>query len=383
MKTNPIFSSTGSVWKSLLLLLPMLLISIVFLSGGNFNFSDGNYAIAYFGTVTFFSTLFYLMLYTGRTDVYRAIGFVVSALLFALMFIVNLFEIRGDMTYSAKEMLTCQVPFCHIVTTMVIIPAAIKQTIIFPGSMTAGFAAISSMVVIVMGFSIVLGRGFCSWGCFYGGWDDGASRVRKSPIIKHINNSFRWFSFAVLIIMAFSAAMTLTPTYCDWFCPFKTVTEYEAITSVTVLFKTIVFLSLFIGLVIVLPILTRKRMQCATLCPMGALLSLTNKINIFHVKTNPDKCINCHKCERTCPMLAMDANHVAAINCSKCGKCVDECPTHAITFHIKGTSVDKHNTLARTLFLYPAFALMVIFLGGSVIRGIMLLLKLCQTGSLL
>lgn len=383
MKSNSVYSTTGSVWKSLLLLFPMFLLTVVGLSKGKFSFSDPVFIIPWGVSVLFFSILFYLMLYTGKTDKYRAIGFVTAAILFSLAFIVKLFQLRGEMTFDSHDSLTCQIPFCHIVTTMVIIPIAIKQTIIFPGSMVDGFANISSMLVFVIIFSIVLGRGFCSWGCFYGGWDDGASRLKKRPVIKTVNASFKWFSFAMLIMMALWSAFELSPMYCDWICPFKTVTEFEAITGVKSLLKTIVFLSLFIGLVIVLPILTRKRIQCATFCPMGALLSLTNKINIFGFKTDKSRCVECHKCERECPMLAMDLSHKAAINCSKCGKCVDVCPTHAINYHIKGTKVGANKTLKRTLFLYPAFLLLVVFLGGSVMNGIEIIVKLILTGSML
>lgn len=372
---NRHFYSTNNIWKSLLLALPMLLIMLVFMTGGHLRLNDTVYAVSFFTAFIFFGTIFFMMLYTGKTDKYRAIAFVASALLFCISFIYNIVELRGSMTFSDSEILSCEIPFCHIVTTMVIIPAAIKQTIIFPGSLFTGFASISGMLVIVLGFSIVLGRGFCSWGCFYGGWDDGASRIGKKTIIGKVNTSFKWFSFAMLLTMALWSAITLSPSYCDWLCPFKAVTENEKIVDATTLIKNIVFFTLFVVLVIILPILTHKRIQCATFCPMGALLSLTNKINIFSIKTDTDKCVNCKKCETVCPMLAIDASHQPLINCSKCGKCVDNCPTNAIKIHIKGTPINGHEILSRTLFLYPAFAFMVIFLSGSFIKGLMLIIN--------
>lgn len=383
LKKSLRYVTTGSWWKSLLLALPMLLVMLVMLTGGRPDLSNHIYCAALLTTIVFFATLFYLMLYTGHTDRYRAIGFVVAAVMFALSFITNLVSARGSMTFSNNEMLRCEIPFCHMVTTMIIIPAALKQTIIFPGQMTEGFASIGMMLVLVIGFSIVLGRGFCSWGCFYGGWDDGFSRLRRKSLVGRINDAFKWFSFAMLVYVALSAAATLSPTYCDWLCPYKTITEYEAITSTTVLIKTIVFLLLFITLVVVLPIVTRKRIQCATFCPMGALLSLANKINIFRIRTDHSKCIGCNKCNAECPMLAMSREHEACINCSKCGRCIDACPTGALRYAIAGTRGRQHDTLARTLFLYPAFGMMVVFLGSQLLKGLMLIFKLCLTGSLI
>ena len=134
------------------------------------------------------------------------------------------------MSFSNENILSCDIPFCHIVTTMIIIPITFAKGIIFPGSLLKGFASISTMLVIVLGVNLAIGRGFCSWGCFYGGWDDGMSRLRKKPIIKKVNPAFKWLPFAVLIIVALSSAILLSPTYCDWICPFKTVTEFEKVT---------------------------------------------------------------------------------------------------------------------------------------------------------
>ena len=169
MKKNNVYWTEGSVWKSILLTFPMVLLILIFIAGGPPDLSTSEKAFAFLITFSFLTLLFYLILYSGKTDRYRAVGFVVLALFFALTFIVNLVRSRGSMTFSSETMMACEIPFCHIVTTMIIIPAALTQSIIFPGSIIGGFASIASMLVIVIGVSLALGRGFCSWGCFYGG----------------------------------------------------------------------------------------------------------------------------------------------------------------------------------------------------------------------
>jgi ferredoxin-type protein NapH len=387
MKKPRVYATEGSIWKSILLTFPMILLILLFTAGGPPDLSTPEKSIAFLTTFFFLITLFFLILYTGKTDRYRAIGFVTLALFFALTFIVNLIKARGSMTFSQENLLACEIPFCHIVTTMIIIPAVITNSIIFPGSIIGGFASIASMLVIVIGVSLALGRGFCSWGCFYGGWDDGTSRLAHKPRIKKVNPVFRWFSFAVLLVIALISAMTLNPAYCDWLCPFKTVTEFEKVTSFSILMKTIVFLSLFVALVIILPVLTGKRFQCTTLCPMGALLSLTNKINAFDVRINKENCSSCEKCVKACPTLSLTAEDMTAgrpsITCMKCGKCIDACTKSAIHYHIKGTPNNKNYSWARNLFLYPAFLLLVVFLGGTMQSGIILLINLIKTGNLI
>lgn len=387
MERLSLYSSTGNIVKTLLLMIPIVLLVFIFVTGGKPDFSSPAKLVSFLIPFLFFNGLFFMILYTGKTNRYRLIGFVSLALFFTLTFIVNLISLRGSMTFSNDTLLACEIPFCHIVSTMIIIPAAITKTIIFPGSILGGFASIASMLVIVIGISISIGRGFCSWGCFYGGWDDGFSSIGKKPIIKKVNPSFKWMSFAVLLIVALASAATLSPAYCDWLCPFKTVTEYEKVTSVEIFFKTVVFVSLFAGLVVILPFMTKKRIQCSTFCPMGALLSFTNKINIFGLGIDKDKCTNCKSCARICPTLSIDEKDIEkgrpSFTCTKCGKCIDACKRNAIHYHVKGTSVNKNQTLNRMLFLYPSFTLLVIFTGGSMQQGITLLIKLFTTGSLI
>jgi ferredoxin-type protein NapH len=387
MKRNPVFVTEGSIWKSLLITLPMILLIMVFISNGEPDLRTPDQLGAFLVTLVFLVGLFFGMVFTGKTDRYRAAGFITLSLFFALTFIVNLIKVRGSMTFNEENFLSCEIPFCHIVTTMIIIPIALTNSIIFPGSIINGFASIASMLVIVIGVSFAIGRGFCSWGCFYGGWDDGTSRIFHKPKIKKINPAFRWMSFSVLLVVALSSAMLLNPTYCDWLCPFKTVTEFEKVTSFTVLLKTIAFISLFAGLVIILPVLTKKRIQCATFCPMGALLSLSNKINAFDVRINKEECSQCGKCVNTCPTLSLSSDEMLAgspsLTCMKCGKCIDVCSKRAIHYHIKGTPVGRNYSWARNLFLFPSFLLLVIFIGGPMQTSILLLINLIKTGSLL
>ena len=183
------------------------------------------------------------------------------------------------------------------------------------------------------------------------------------------------------------AALTLSPTYCEWLCPFKTVTEYVEITSVKILIQTIIFVSLFIGLVIVLPILTKRRTQCGLFCPLGAFQSVTNKTNAFEVRIDQDKCVNCNKCIKACPTFSIDEVTIGRGrvkgSCTKCGKCVDACPQKALFYHVKGTSLNSKLDRYRLLFLYPAFLVLAIMTGYFVQDTIVKLIKLITTGSLI
>jgi ferredoxin-type protein NapH len=375
-----------SLFKTFLLSLPMMLLTFAMISRGNIP-TERERLFALAATFIFSNILFFLMLRTGKTDRFRVILFSTLAVCFAVSFISNLIQVRGSMAISRAEMIEGGTPFCHLAIPMTLIPAAFTKTIIFPGKMVGGYATIASMLILWSGVSLALGRGLCSWFCFFGGLEDGLSRILKRPILRNINVKWTYLPYAVLLGVVLLAALTLSPTYCEWLCPFKTVTEFVEVTSVKVLIQTIIFLSLFIGLVILLPILTKRRTQCGLFCPLGAFQSLTNKTNPFEVRVDPEKCVQCMKCVQICPTFSISPGSIAAgrtdISCTKCGKCIDACPQQALFYHVKGTSLISRFDRYRLLFLYPAFLVLTAMGGRFVQDTIFKMIKLITTGSMI
>jgi polyferredoxin len=365
----------------------MMLITLFMLSRGKLPQEPGD-LIAFVITFIFINSIFFLMIRTGKTDRLRSILFITYAVCFVVSFISHLIEARGSMALSQANMIEGLTPFCHIVIPMTLIPAALTKTIIFPGTIIGAKTAIASMFALWIGATLALGRGFCGWACFFGGLDEGFSRLFRKARIKTINPKWTYLPYAILLLVVLGAAATLSPVYCEWLCPFKTVTEFAEITSLKTLIQTIIFVSLFIGLVLVLPALTRRRTQCSLFCPMGAFQSLSNKINVFDVRVDPDKCIHCRKCIATCPTFSINEATIAegktGMTCMKCGKCIDACSQGALSYHIKGTPLNSgRSEIYRRLFLYPAFLFLATMSGGFVQDAINRMINLITRGSLL
>ncbi len=172
-----------------------------------------------------------------------------------------------------------------------------------------------------------------------------------------------------------------------WLCPFKTVTEFPQVDSVVRAVQAVIFLSLFIGLVIVLPVLTKRRTQCGLFCPFGAFQSAASWLNAVTLRVDGTKCKDCGRCERECPQMALDSVALARgrpdLSCSKCGKCVDHCPTGAACFHVRGSGANASPVAARMLFIFPSFLFMSVFGAGMIQGGLYRLLLLATTGSIL
>jgi polyferredoxin len=309
--------------------------------------------------------------------------FILLAFAIPFYLIPALFEAYGtnmltpEMTYSGKA------SFCPLTMPMILLPAALKGVVIFPGMLVAG----GSWFLLWVGTSLSVGRGWCSWGCFFGGWDEFFSRLRKKAAIKRVDRQWRFLPFAILLAIVLLSALTFHPIYCEWLCPFKVVSEFEAPTTLRTQAALGIFVSLFVGLVVALPLLTKKRIQCALFCPFGALQSFFNKINIFDVRIDPAKCNECKRCHRTCPTFSLDDSSLesgqALMSCTKCGQCVDECPQGAISYHIKGTPIGLRPNTARVLYLYSAYILFSVLGGNIMINALGRVFKLITTGSMI
>lgn len=366
------------IGRSLLLTLPIALWSILMFVPG-FVQLGRDYRFASAAVIVFMTTLFFLMMRTGRTYRWRRWFFVALGFLFPVGFISSLIAVRGTMSIPVERMISGDTPYCFMVTPFILIPAAFTRTVIFPGSIlptSTNGASIATMIGIWFALTLVLGKAWCSYGCFFGGIEEGFAafpkRIRLWRPVRRFASVLRRIPWAILITVVLLSAMLLEPVYCMWLCPFKAVTEYPTVRSVETAIQMAVFIALFAGLVVILPFLTKKRTQCAWFCPFGAFQSLFNTVNLFEIRIDREKCVDCTLCQTACPTLALSSESIregkALLNCMKCGACVDSCMKGAAVWHLKGTPVAVHPERARLLFLYGAWAMATMF-GGSILAG--------------
>ena len=372
---RPAFRSIG---RSLLLTLPIALWSLLMFAP---SFRNGSRALSIgaVAVICFMTGLFFLMMRTGETYRWRRIFFVALGFLFPVGFIASLIAERGTMSIPISRMVSGDTPYCFMVTPALILPAAFARTIVFPGSILPTASnphSIAVMIGLWFAFTLVLGKAWCSYACFFGGIEEGfaafAKRRRLHRFVTKYGSILRLIPWAILLCVVLLSAALFEPVYCMWLCPFKTVTEFPAVRNVETAIQFGVFVILFVGLVVVLPYLTKKRTQCGFFCPFGAFQSLFNKINLFDIRFDREKCVDCTLCQTSCPTVALSKESIhegkTLLNCMKCGACVDACKKDAAVWHLKGTPVAVKPERARLLFLYGAWALATMF-GGSILAG--------------
>ena len=66
--------------------------------------------------------------------------------------------------------------------------------------------------------------------------------------------------------------------------------------------------------------------------PAGAFYALFNRVSLFQMKVDGNKCVSCGKCAKACKMdvdVTKTPNHT---ECIRCGMCIRACPTNAVSF---------------------------------------------------
>ena len=367
----PAFRSMG---HSILLTAPMALWSMLMFVPA-LQHANRQFFLAAVLTGAFMTALFFMMVRTGETYQWRRIFFVALGFLFPVGFIAALIAERGTMSIPIERMVSGDTPFCYMAIPLLIVPAALTRSLIFPGSILPTAQnphSIAAMIGLWFAMTLVMGKAWCSYGCFFGGVEEGFAAVARRARIRRLDPRLHLGPWAVLVFVVVLSAALFEPVYCMWLCPFKTVTEFPAVRNVETAIQMGIFIALFAALVVVLPFPTKKRTQCAWFCPFGAFQSIFDKINLFEIRIDRGKCVDCSLCRTVCPAMAITPESIRAgrtlMNCMKCGACVDACNKDAAVWHLKGTAVAVKPERARLLFLYGAWAMATMF-GGNVLAG--------------
>lgn len=215
---------------------------------------------------------------------------------------------------------------------------------------------------IVFGIAVLAGRFLCGWVCPMGLLQD---LLYKIPMLKIRLPSFlRYLKYVFLLLAVVAVAYFIgkeppfagldnsepaeTPAkYLLFFCRYCPTAALEVALPDMIRFsdylpnaERILRFSV-LAIVIVLAVMNHRSF-CKIMCPIGAMVALGNKISLFSLRFNRDKCIDCLKCSRECCMdvnvhdRGKDGKTVSRHGeCIECLKCQEVCPTAAISNNSK------------------------------------------------
>ena len=201
----------------------------------------------------------------------------------------------------------------------------------------------------VLGFlmltGLVLGRFVCGWLCPFGWFQDLLHRIRLPGVRQHrlprLHQSLVWgkyLTLAVFVLIIPLLVLYLTgygiPAFCTYVCPSGTLmagipllltnSGLRALAGWLFGWKAVVLLGI-IAVTLAVP-----RPFCRYLCPLGAIYGLFNRISLYRLTVDHQKCNHCGACTRYCPMAVPVPEDGNGPECIRCGECAVICPQQAI-----------------------------------------------------
>ena len=82
-------------------------------------------------------------------------------------------------------------------------------------------AGMAAMVGLWLAITIVVGKGWCSYACFFGGIEEGMASLPASAKLRKIDPRWRYGPWAVLLAMVLLSLALFEPAYCMWLCPIR------------------------------------------------------------------------------------------------------------------------------------------------------------------
>lgn len=189
------------------------------------------------------------------------------------------------------------------------------------------------VVGLILLFGLLLGRVICGFLCPFGLIQELLYKIPTKKLKKNrITKKLSLLKYVLLVVLVVAIPIIYGyPAFCKYICPAGTleggiplVLQNESLQNmVGIIFswKIAVLMSVVVSAVFV------NRSFCRFLCPLGALYSFFNRVSLLGIKINEEKCNNCSRCIRACPM---DIKKAGDKECIQCGKCIESCNEKAI-----------------------------------------------------
>ena len=219
------------------------------------------------------------------------------------------------------------------------------------GSSKFSFSYYITGFLILLG--VLLGRFICGFLCPFGWLQE---LLHKIPTKKLSTKKLKPLTYLKYVILAVTVVLLPAiivndvgisdPFFCKYLCPQGVLEGAIPLSAVNAGIRaalgSLFTWKLTVLLAVVVLSVLFFRPFCKWICPLGAFYALLNKVSLFQMKVDKNKCISCGKCAGVCKMdvdVTKTPNHT---ECIRCGMCISACPTNAVRFRYGfGTGKDQ------------------------------------------
>ena len=204
---------------------------------------------------------------------------------------------------------------------------------------------------------VLLGRAVCGFLCPFGWFQELLHKIPSKKLSTRRLHVLTYLKYVILAVFVIALPMTVVnevglgdPFFCKYICPAGILEGGiplsianpairaglgELFTWKSCILLGVVVLSVFF-----------YRPFCKWVCPLGAFYALFNRVSLYRLCVDADKCTSCGACGKACRMdvdVFRTPNHA---ECIRCGDCIRTCPHQAIrgTFSLRSTDREKGKT---------------------------------------
>ncbi len=184
------------------------------------------------------------------------------------------------------------------------------------------------------------GRTFCSWVCPYHLLSEWAEtlhvKLAKRKLVKHraFDRRARTWLWLIFAVLAFVTGYTV----------------YETISPTGILSRALIYgpglAVVWVLALLAFEVFYSRRAWCRYACPIGLTYGLVGATSLLEVKHDLSKCFYDGACRQVCLVPHVLNSTVkgrgrrltttTGADCTRCGRCIDVCPTGALSFKFKG-----------------------------------------------
>ena len=199
------------------------------------------------------------------------------------------------------------------------------------------FIAIRQFPFYILGFigfiGVVSGRFICGFLCPFGFFQELLYKVRTFKIkLPRIAGYFKYVVLVLTVVLVYFFGQTYFCKICPAGMLGGGIPQLALESHLRDLLGFLFYMKYAILIFVVTFTILIKRPFCRILCPLGAILGLLNKVTLFQLKVDHERCNECGICEKVCPMdIKIYESATNSIDCIKCLRCKYACPQKAIT----------------------------------------------------
>jgi polyferredoxin len=187
----------------------------------------------------------------------------------------------------------------------------------------------------------LIGRIPCGWLCPFGFIQELFYKIPTPKL--QIPKFLSYFRYVVLALMVILLPLLIVDEFgygetwfCKWICPAGTLEAGIPLVALNAGIRSQIgfMFSWKMGILILFLawMIFSQRPFCRTTCPLGAIFGLFNKASLFRMVVDDEKCIQCNKCYRNCPVKVKVHETPNSPDCIRCLKCIESCQYGAVNY---------------------------------------------------